>query len=304
MLERKDLYDPDLVGALVARRMGQTASPHPHRGIHQSRFMGASLEFAEHAEYSPGDDLKRLDWKIFAKTDRYYVRRYEDERLGRALIIVDGSNSMSYGGKEGGQLGSKFHLASVAAVGIAAALIKQGDAVGLMLTGPAPIYLEPRPGEAQLEAVLEVLKNANIGKNTPIGAFVAEAALKIGRSASLIIISDLLHEEDENLDFLKGLASRRIYPGIIQVLSPDETDLPFEGGLRFVDLESEGVLQIDPDGVRRAYAEEMGTFITGIRKKAADLGTPWALVRSNGDLKAKLGNVLTGLDPTRKKGKG
>lgn len=301
MLERKDLYDPELVGALVSRRMGQTASPHPQRGVHRSRFKGASLEFAEHTEYSPGDDLKRLDWKIFAKTDRYYVRRYEDERLARALIAVDASNSMTYGGTEGGLIGSKFHLAAVAAVAAATALVKQGDAVGLMVTGLDPIYLEPRPGQAQVEAVLEVLRNTRPGKDAPVGEAVSEAVLKLGRSASLMVVSDLLHEEDEDLGFLAGLASRRIFSGILQVLSPDETDLPFEGGLKFIDLETAGELMLDPDGVRAAYAGEMAAFIRGVRKRAGDLGAPWALVRERGELPSALGAVLTRLDPAAKK---
>lgn len=287
MFERSDLHDPELAAALSRRAIAGPASPWPQRGGHASRLRGASLEFAEHTEYSPGDDLKHLDWKVYAKTDRHYVRRYEDERLSRVTVVLDASSSMAYGG-EAGLIGSKFQLAAKIAVALISALLRQGDAAGLLLAGPEPFALAPRPGAAQLEAALAALQNAKAGGSMPVTPACADAAQRLGSSGTLVVVSDFLHEEDEKLSFLAGLGARGIGAKLVCVLHPDETGLPFATPLKFTDLETEAQITLDPDSVRAAYVREIRAHLEGLAATAAGYGAGFALVRSGNEALARL----------------
>lgn len=300
MLERADLYDADLVARLTRREIAGPPSPHPHRGLHRSPRRGASLEFSEHMEYSPGDDLRHLDWKVLAKSDRYFVKRYEDERLQRAVFLVDASASMSYGstgrGVSGTPRGSKYHLAGRLAVALGACLLHQGDAVGLSLAGGSDhAYLPPRSSTSQLEAVIEVL-----GAAAPVGAAAFSAACsglaeRLGRGAAVFVLSDVLDPADEELEGVRLLLARGLSPRLIHVLHADELDLPFDNTTKFVDLEGPGSLVLDPLAVRRAYAEEVRAFVDRVARAADLLGVPRALVTTAADPGPVLARLLRGL---------
>lgn len=294
MLDRADLFDGELVGRLTRREISGPPSPFPHRGIHQSPHRGASLEFSEHTEYSPGEDLRHLDWKVYAKSDRYFVKRYEDERLQRAVFLVDASASMSYGGEPGGLRGSKYHLAGRAVVALAACLLHQGDAVGLAVAGtPARegAWLPPRSGLRQLEAMIEILGQGVPEGPAELSGACGHVAERLGRGAAVFAASDFLDESEEELPGLRFLKARGLSPRAIQVLHVDEIDLPFENTTRFLDLEGAGSLVLDPLAVRRAYAEEIRAFLRRISAGAALLGVPYALLTTAADP----GPVLSGL---------
>lgn len=297
MFERADLHDPELAAALTRRGVAGPSSPWPQRGGHPSRLRGASLEFSEHTEYTPGDDIKSLDWRLYAKTDRYYVKRYEDERLSRAMIVVDGSESMTYGGGED-MRGSKFQLSAKIAVALASALVRQGDAAGLALLGPAPVYLAPRPGAQQVEVILEVLQNAKVGGSAPVTPGCVEAAQRLGSSGTFVVISDFLHIEDEGLEFLAGLAARGVNARLVDVLHPDETALPFDKPLKFVDIETSADLVIDPDGVRKAYVAEIRAHLAALREKATGFGAGFTLVTTQGEAVGRLPAFFSGFAKT------
>lgn len=293
MLDRTDIHAPELTEALTRRFIGAPASPYPQRGGHTSTLRGASPEFSEHTEYNPGDDLKSLDWKVFAKTDRYYVKRYEDERLSRALIVVDCSNSMSYGRYPDSLRGSKYQLAAQIALSLMNALLRQGDAAGLILASPKPFVLAPRPGLAQLDAGAEVLLTATVGGDAALAPFALDAAQRLGRHGSLYIIGDLLKEGDETLSYLAGTAQRDIDARLVHTLHTDETSLPFERVIKFLDLEAPLELTIDPDAVRKAYIEEMRGFVDGVKARAREFGAGYALVRDEVEAIRKLPRLLS-----------
>lgn len=297
MLERADLYDPELVAKLSRKRFAGPPSPHPQRGPHLSQQKGASLEFSEHTEYSPGDDLKHLDWKVFAKTDRYYVRRFEDERLSRVMLLVDASASMLYGGEEGSLVGSKYQLACQVGVALAACLLRQGDSVGVALACEAPYFVSPRPGNAQLDAIIETL-----GKKVPAGkanlsGLCASLSAKVGRNTVVIAISDLLDEDDEGLAAFGLLRGRGILPSLVHLLHHDEVELPFEHSLRFLGLESDKSLNLDPADLRAAYQDEMREFVSQLKERALELGIPYALVRDSEEAAGKLTQAVPGGRP-------
>lgn len=293
MFDRADLHDPELAAALARRGVAGPASPWPQRGGHPSRLRGASLEFSEHTEYTPGDDVKSLDWRLYAKTDRYYVKRYEDERLSRAVIAVDCSESMAYGGGEDLK-GSKFQLAARIAVALASALTRQGDAVGLSLLGPDSFYLAPRPGAQQVEVILEVLQNAKVGGAAPVTPGCVEAAQRLGSSGTFVVLSDLLHVEDEGLKFLPGLAARGVNARVACVLHPDEAGLPFDKVLKFHDMETAAELVLDPDGVRKAYVAEIKAHLAGLAERATGFGAGFTLVTTGGEALARLPAFFSG----------
>lgn len=292
-LDRTDIHAPSLTEALTRRFIGAPASPYPQRGGHTSTLRGASPEFSEHTEYSPGDDIKSIDWKAFAKTDRYYVKRYEDERLSRSLIVVDCSNSMTYGSAPDSLRDSKFQLAARVTLSLMNALLRQGDAAGLILASPAPFVLSPRPGLAQLDAGAEVLLTATVGGDASLAPFALDAAQRLGRHGSLYLIGDFLKEGDETLTYLAGVAQRDIEAKLIHVLHPDETGLPFDRVVKFLDLETVLELTIDPDAVRKAYIEEMAAFVEGVKCRARELGAGYALVRDEEEAILKLPRLLS-----------
>ncbi|MBI5446307.1 MAG: DUF58 domain-containing protein [Deltaproteobacteria bacterium] len=299
MLDRSELFDSELVARLTRREIPGPPSPHPYRGIHRSPRRGASLEFSEHAEYSPGEDLRNLDWKVYGRTDRFFVKRYEDERHQRAVFLVDASASMSYGGLDGGTRASKYHLAARAAVALAACLTHQGDAVGLQLAGAEAAFLPPRGGPGHLEALIELLGRAvprGLARLSAAGKLVAE---RLGRGAAVFVLSDFLDEDEEGLEALRLLKALGISPRAVQVLHADELDLPFENTTRFLDLEESGSLVLDPVAVRRAYREEVAAFVDRVRAAAESLGAPHAFVATGSDPAPALAGLLRTLDLER-----
>ncbi len=293
VLDRRDLYDPELVSRLVRWGVPGPPTAHPQRGIHRSPRRGASLEFSEHTEYAPGDDLRHLDWRIYAKTDRYYVKRYEDERLQRAVLVVDASGSMAYGGRPGEVRGSKYHAAARYAVALAACLLRQGDAVGLAFAGGrGGEGLPPRTGRAHLGALIDVLARAEPEGRAGLIRTCEALADRLGRAAAVFLFSDFLDPEDEALPGPRLLAARGIAARVVHVLHPDELDLPFDDVCRFKDLEGPGSIVVDPEGVRRAYREEIEGFRRRVAGAAEQLGAPYAGVVVGDDPVPALGGLL------------
>ncbi|MEW6486552.1 MAG: DUF58 domain-containing protein [Thermodesulfobacteriota bacterium] len=293
MLTRADLFDPVLVARLSRREIPGPPSPYPHRGLHRSARRGASLEFSEHTLYARGDDLRHLDWKFLAKTDRFLVKRYEDERLQRAVLLVDASRSMVYGAENGGLRSSKYHLAARLAAALAACLLRQGDAVGVHLAGGEEgVWLPPRSGSAQLGAVLEVLGGARPAGEAALGTACRGVGERLKRDAAVFVFSDFLDEGEERLEGARLLRARGLAPRVVHLLHAEEVDLPFENTTRFLDLEGPANLVLDPLPLRRAYREEISAFVRGLARQAEALGVPHAFLSGADDPAPALGRLL------------
>jgi uncharacterized protein (DUF58 family) len=293
MLERSDLFDAELVSRLSRKDLPGPPSPHPHRGVHRSPRRGASLEFSEHTEYAPGDDLRHLDWKVYAKTDRYFVKRYEDERLQRAILLVDASASMTYGASDGSLKGSKYQSAARLAVAVAACLLRQGDSVGLQVAGGGkPAYLPPRSGQGQLDAVLEILLQVRPSGEAALTEACRSLGERLRRAASVFAFSDFLDEDQKELPGIRLLKARGVSARIVHVLHADEVDLPFEHPARFLDLEGPRQLTLDPLTLRRAYAQEIREFIRLLARGADLLGVPYAFLSTADDPAPALGRLV------------
>lgn len=300
MLDRADLYDPGLVARLSRWAIPGPPSAYPQRGLHRSPRRGASLEFSEHTEYTAGDDLRHMDWRVYAKTDRLYVKRYEDERLQRAALVVDASGSMAFGGS-GEVRGSKYHRAARWAVAVAACLLRQGDAVGLYVAGGADggLALAPRGGLGHLGALIEALARVGPAGPARLGTAAEILADRVGRSAAVFVFSDLLDPEAEGLEPFRVLRARGMAPRVCHLLHPDELDLPFEDTTRFLDLEGPAELVLDPLAVRRAYREEIEAYRSAVAARAEAQGIPYAFVTTHEDPVPALGRILAAVRRNR-----
>jgi uncharacterized protein (DUF58 family) len=238
-------------------------------GIHHSTHRGSSLEFAEHRPYSPGDEIRMIDWKLFAKSDRYYIKQFEDETNIRCLILVDGSSSMTYRGpgpasqKKGvPELLSKLEYAQVLAAAIAWLLLNQSDAVGLAVFGSGVRkYLPPRSQSSFLQPILKGLTEIVPEIGTDLSHSVHEVIeLTHGRTL-FIFLSDFLDEPEPMLQALKLLKHRGHEMILFQILDHDELEFPFSRLSMFEGLEEEVRLLVDPRAIREEYQRQVQLFL-------------------------------------------
>ncbi len=265
-------------------------------GLHRSPHHGSSVEFAEHKEYSPGDEIRHIDWKAYGKFDRYYVKRFEQETELTAWLLLDRSGSMAY---RGNGL-SKLEYASYLTAALAYLLIRQQDRVGLLAFGePArTVYVPPRARTTHLHDLLGVIEDINAGGGA--GATGLAAALdRVGemsrrRRSLIVIVSDLLDSSPEIPALLKRLRVQRHDVAVFHVLDKDELELPFEGVQIFQSLEDDRRILADPQTVRAAYLRELGEFLARIKRACAEGDVDYRLCATSDPLELALGNFLTG----------
>jgi len=252
-------------------------------GAHRSRARGAGTEFADHKVYAPGDDLRRLDWRMLARSDRLVVRQHETQRALRAEIIVDVSRSMDYGTTPGGgdRPGTKAEAAAFAATLLGARLLAQGDGVRLTLAGNEARTLAPRRGEAQLEAwckdVAQALPAA--ARRTALEAAVAAAVARLRTPGLIAVCADGLDEDRGWLGRLVEARSAGHGVVFLHTVDPAEEDLPFTEPAGFVDPEGGPPLPAHPGRIRRRYRELFAAHLASIRGPLLDAGARHLVLR-------------------------
>ena len=235
-------------------------------GIHPSRAKGLSSEFEDHREYSPGDDLRRIDWKAYGKFDRYFIKEYRETTNLKAFIILDSSFSMSYA-SDGW---SKFDYGSTLTASLAYLMLKQQDAVGLItFSNKIEKVIPPKAIHEYLFAILRELEGSSPRGETRTGAVLQELAGSLKRRGLIILISDLLDSPGEVLKGLKQLRSRGNDIIVFHILDRDELEFPFKEATLFQDLEEDLKLLTDPYAVRSAYLKTIQTLIEDYRKSCA-----------------------------------
>lgn len=232
-------------------------------GLHKSPYHGFSVEFAEHRPYMPGDSIRNIDWKVYGRTSRFYVKRFEEETNLKAYIIVDASASMAY--SSGGI--SKFQYGCYLAASLAYLLIHQKDAAGLAVFDThIRKLLVPRATRSYLKTIEETLSQVKPGGDTDIAANLHVLADRMVRRGLVIIISDLMDDPEKVMMGLKHFRHRQHEVIVFQVLDPQERDLNFQGDIMFEDLESGERLSTQPWHIRREYQKEIAQFIERYRK--------------------------------------
>ena len=234
-------------------------------GLHRSPHKGYSVEFKEHRPYVQGDEIRAIDWKVFAKTDRLYIREFEEETNLRSTLVVDCSGSMSYRGsrhasRDGGL--SKYQYAVRLAASLAYLMIGQQDGVGLaMFDTKVTEFLPPRSRPSHLQAIFAALLRRPPGGETELSVVLGGLAAQLRRRGLVILISDCFGDVPSLLHSLSHFRHARHEVLLIQVLDPDEVDFPFSGRLRFRDLERiDGFEDVDAAALRLAYREKFAEF--------------------------------------------
>ena len=235
-------------------------------GLHRSPFKGFSVEFAEHREYVPGDDMRFLDWKVFGKTDRLYIKRYEEETNLESQLVVDASESMAYTDREN-KLPSKFAYASWAAGALAYLITKQQDSAGLVLFDEEVRTVLPALSNAShLHHLLRTLEGAEPAKGTGVGRALAAVAESFKRRGLVVLFSDLMDDPDDVLKGLTKIRHRGHEVLLFHILAQDELTFPFQRLARFEGMEDLPALIADPVSIRKAYLEEVEAFRKRLRR--------------------------------------
>jgi uncharacterized protein (DUF58 family) len=246
-------------------------------GRHRSPYHGYSVEFAEHREYAPGDDLRDLDWQVYARSDRYYIKQYIEETNLRATILLDASGSMAYRGdnaaRHQGRPLSKFEYARFLAASLVRLLLSQQDAVGLVTFDTAiRRYLPSRARTNHLNVLLEEMFAAGPGGETALATVFHEIAERVHRRSLLIIISDLFDRPEDILKALHHFRFRKHEVILMHVMADEELTFPFKNWSQFRDLEQDGQqLDIDPESLRSAYLAEVRAFLDTLEKGCGEM---------------------------------
>jgi uncharacterized protein (DUF58 family) len=240
-------------------------------GRHRSPYKGFSAEFAEHRQYVSGDDLRDLDWRVYAKSDRYYIKQYVEETNLRATLLVDASGSMSYTGRAAGKVDgqplSKFQYARYLAATLAHLLIHQQDAAGLVTFDHAiGRYIPARSRPSHLRVLLDALADCSDGRETQLAPILHDVAERIHRRGLVLILSDLFDDPAEILNALHHFCFKKHEVLVFHILAQEELTFPFSRQAQFEDLEVAGRrVQLDARAIRAEYLDRIRTFLDEIR---------------------------------------
>lgn len=239
-------------------------------GLHRSPFHGYSAEFSQYRHYLPGDDLKYVDWKLVARTDRLYTKQFRETTNMAAALVLDASASMAF---PAGM--SKFRYGTIIAAALAHLISTQGDSIGLLA---GDVFVPPRTGRQQLRRVL-----ASLSSMAPRGTWdgpanVRRAAERLGRRGLLIVVSDFYDDEERTMSELRRAARMGHEVVLFQVLSAEELELPYQRDLEFTDLETGARLAINAGIGRREYRDAVTAFLERMRSRAVSEGFQYSLV--------------------------
>ena len=259
-------------------------------GLHRSPFHGYSAEFSQYRHYRPGDDLKYVDWKLFARTDRVYTKQFRETTNARVQLVVDASASMGFGGR--GEV-TKLEYARLVAAGLAHLVATQGDAAGLMVHDATTLrtYLAPRGGRTHLRAVLLALA-ALVPRGDTRPALAVRRAVDLLRTRGiLVLISDLYDEEEATEGELRRAARMGHDVVVFHVLSPDEIERPAAAGLELEDMESGARVFVGGPALHE-YQARAEAFVERWRGRCARLGIDYVLARTDAPLTTTLRRYL------------
>lgn len=231
-------------------------------GQHKSPHRGSSVEFAEYRNYAPGDDLRRLDWRVFGRTDRFYMKEFEAETNLRCYLVVDASGSMAFSSENG----SKLEYARRMAATLAYLVIHQGDAAGLICAGEKTVEVPPRRTPSHLQLILDTLQSTEAQGETNLTTALHDLAEKVRARGLVIVLSDLFHDPEEMLSALQHLRFKKHDVAVFHLLDDAEVKFQFDRPIRFTDLESNSSLVTEPALIREQYLAELNAFLERMEK--------------------------------------
>jgi uncharacterized protein (DUF58 family) len=260
-------------------------------GVHKSPYKGFSVEFAEHRQYYPGDEIRHIDWRAYGKTDRYYIKEYEEETNLRAHLLVDASGSMAYRGKHHG----KFEYAQYIAASLSYLMLHQRDAVGLV-THDTRLrqWIKPKANTKHLLHLLTTLQNTEPGGETALAPLWHDLAGQLPRRGFIVVLSDCFDQVDALVRALRHFRHKRHEILLFHIIAPEELDFPFKKWTQFRNLEVKGHrLLVDPQRLRKEYQKNFQTFCKQLRDQASQMQIDYHLMRTDEPVERALGIYLT-----------
>jgi uncharacterized protein (DUF58 family) len=271
--------------SLVARTVVEGFMAGQHRSPHR----GSSVEFVQHREYAPGDELKRVDWKVFARSDRLVVKEYVEETNLTCHMLLDASESMAYGSLDW----TKFDYARWCAAALTHLVLSARDTAGLVVFDEKDrLKVPPASGAIQLKTMLETLERAEPGGPTRIGDVLEWFQTKLRRRGIAAIFSDFFDEPERIVAGLRRLVHAGHEPILFQVLDPQETRFEFASMVRFVGLEGTGTHKVDPKTIRAAYLAEIEKHNARLAHEARAMSLDYVLLSTDEPLDAALSTYL------------
>jgi uncharacterized protein (DUF58 family) len=268
-------------------------------GQHRSPYHGFAVEFATHREYAPGDDIRHIDWKVWSKTDRLYIKEYEEETNLKCTILLDCSKSMRYGSHVGlnatsGEGWSKFDYAATGAASLAYLLQQQQDAVGLVTFNTKIVKNLPASSHPNhLKLMLHELQETKVDEQTDVAHVFPELARQTRRRGMVVLFSDLFCDIPTLAEALKQFRLRRHEVILFHVMHDDELTFPFQENTLFKGLEMPVQLHTEPRALRRSYLDAVERFLAEVKKTCATTGCDYVLMNTKEPLDAVLGSYLT-----------
>jgi uncharacterized protein (DUF58 family) len=282
--------DPAQLARLMAQPMhARSPMEGSVSGLHKSPHRGSSVEFAEYRNYVPGDDLRRLDWRVFGRTDRFYIREFEAETNLRLYVVLDCSESMAF------QLAGarRFDLARRLAAAFAYMAVHQGDAAGLLCVGEKKgIDIPPRRNPAHMQLILEVLDRAEPKGTTTLAPQLHELAEKIRPRGLVVILSDFFSDPEDLINAFQHLRFKKHDLALFHLLDRSELDFKFDRPIRFLDLEGNSSIVTEPAIIRDEYLRQIERFVGRLRDGCHEVKASYHQIISDQDYEKILAEFL------------
>lgn len=259
-------------------------------GLHRSPYFGQSVEFAQHREYAPGDDIRRIDWKVWSKTDRYYIKQYEEETNLRTTLLVDLSESMQFGS----HALSKYEYACRIAASLSYLLLRQQDSVGMVtFDNVVRSTVPPSSKQNHLQSILTSLDIQKPAKKTDLQTLLAQVADQQTRRGLIVLVSDLFVDRAGLFKGLKLLRTRGHDVMVFHVLDDEELDFTYAGTTKFEGMEEMGDLICDPRSLREGYTAAVNAFVDDVRRNCTKQMIDYQTIRTSEHLDAVLAHYVT-----------
>ena len=258
-------------------------------GLHRSPFLGYSTEFSAYRPYTPGDSLRHIDWKVWGRTDEFYVKQFEDDTNLRCHIFLDTSASMNFGE---GPL-NKFDYARILAAVLAELMVRQHDAPGLVLFGEqARLVVPTHASRHHADEIFQLLSQAQAGGGTRLDESFFRVVEGLSRRGVAVVISDCFTTRETVLELLRQLHAQRQETIVFHTVAPEEIELPYEGEYVFEDSESGEEIPVHADHFREAYQRRVREFCDGIRQSCIELEADYEQIRTDAPLDVALTGYL------------
>lgn len=264
-------------------------------GAHRSPYFGQSVEFVQHRQYVPGDDVRHVDWKVWARQDRLVIKQYEEDTNLRCSLLIDSSASMSYGRSSNAKSAiTKFEMASILAACISLLVLKQQDAVGsVMFDNKIRSRVPLRTSQRHLTDILASLENSQPRDKTNLDSLFRDVVQTFPKRGLMILLSDLLGAEESTLRGIDVLRRAGHDVMVLHILDDDELDFPFADPTRFEGLESDNHLTCNPRALREGYLEALERFLDRVRRACAASKCDYLLIRTSDAPDVVLSKILS-----------